>query len=67
MDRLALMFEIAPRLAKAYHLKNQFMAVMQSENEAEGRKRLGEWLFKAELQGLPEFAACVTAYRNWFQ
>lgn len=67
MNRLALMFEIAPRLAKAYQLKNQFMAVMQSDNEAEGRKSLGEWLSQAELQELPEFAACITAYRNWFQ
>lgn len=67
MNRLALMFEIAPRLAKAYQLKNQFMAVMQSESETEGRKKLGDWLFQAELQELPEFAASITAYRNWFQ
>lgn len=67
MDRLALMFEIAPRLAKAYDLKNKFMAVIYCKNSAEGRKRLADWIFLAEFQGLPEFAACITAYRNWFQ
>lgn len=67
MDRLALMFEIAPRLAKAYNLKNKFMAVMGCKSSAEGRKQLGDWIFLAEFQGLPEFTACITAYRNWFQ
>ena len=67
MERLALMFEIAPRLAKAYDLKNKFMAVMNCKSSTEGRKQLADWLFLAEFQGLPEFAACITAYRNWFQ
>lgn len=66
MDRLALMFEISPRLAKAYDLKNKFIKVMRSEGSEEGRKRLKDWLFLAEFQALPEFAACITAYRNWF-
>ena len=67
MERLALMFEIAPRLAKAYDLKNKFMAVMGCKSSAEGRKQLGDWIFLAEFHGLPEFTACITAYRNWFQ
>ena len=65
-DRLALMFEISPRLAKAYDLKNKFMAVMRSKSSEEGRKKLEDWLFLAEFQALPEFSACITAYRNWF-
>lgn len=67
IDRLALMFEIAPRLAKAYDLKNKFMAVINCKSSAEGRKQLADWIFLAEFQGLPEFAACITAFRNWFQ
>ena len=67
MERLALMLEIAPRLAKAYDLKNKFMAVMRCRSSTEGRKQLADWLFLAEFQGLPEFSACITAYRNWFQ
>ena len=31
-ERLALMVEIAPRLADAYRLKNEFLAVMHSEH-----------------------------------
>lgn len=67
MDQLALMFEIAPRLATAYDLKNKFMAVMNCKNSTEGRKKLGDWIFLAEFHGLPEFASCITAYRNWFE
>ena len=67
MERLALMFEIAPRLAKAYDLKNKFMTVISCKSSAEGRKKLADWIFLAEFHGLSEFAACITAYRNWFQ
>lgn len=35
-ERLALMVEIAPRLADAYRLKNEFLAVMHSESSTVG-------------------------------
>ena len=41
---LALMFEIAPRLADAYRLKNEFLAVMHSESSTVGKQRLLDWL-----------------------
>ena len=41
---LALMFEIAPRLADAYRLKNEVLAVMQSESSTVGKQRLLDWL-----------------------
>lgn len=65
-DRLALMFEIAPRLAAAYRLKNDFLTVIRSKSSAEGRKKLAAWLFAAETMHLPEFLDCTKAYRNWF-
>jgi len=64
-DRLALMFEISPQLARAYHLKNKFLQVMHSENSTVGRKMLGDWLFLAEYERIPEFRNCIQAYRNW--
>ena len=67
MDRLALMFEIAPRLADAYRLKNEFLTVFHSKSSTEGRPRLAEWLLSVEVMGMPEFQDCITAYRNWFQ
>ena len=67
MDRLSLMFEIAPRLAAAYHIKNEFLAVIRSKSSAEGKQRLIDWLFFVELMDIPEFADCTKAYRNWFQ
>ena len=42
MDRLALMFEIAPRLADAYRLKNEFLTVMRTKSSAEGKQKLAD-------------------------
>jgi transposase len=67
MDRLSLMFEIAPRLADAYRVKNEFLSVIRSRSSTEGKPRLADWLFSVELMALPEFADCTKAYRNWFQ
>ena len=66
MDRLALMFEMAPRLADAYRLKNEFLTVIYSNSAAVGKQRLADWLFSVELMDLPEFCDCTKAYRNWF-
>ena len=66
MDRLSLMFEIAPRLADAYRLKNEFLAVIRSKSSAEGRQKLADWLLSVEVMQLPEFHDCTKAYHNWF-
>ncbi|EJW90363.1 transposase IS204/IS1001/IS1096/IS1165 family protein, partial [gut metagenome] len=44
MGQLALMFEIAPRLADAYRLKNEFLTVIRSKSSSEGRQKLADWL-----------------------
>jgi transposase len=67
MDRLALMFEIAPRLADAYRVKNDFLSVIRSKSSAEGKQRLVDWLYSVEIMELPEFDDCTKAYHNWFQ
>ena len=67
MDRLALMFEIAPRLADAYRIKNDFLTVIRSKSSAEGKQRLVDWLFSVEVMNLPEFSDCTKAYHNWFK
>lgn len=67
MDRLSLMFEIAPRLADAYRIKNDFITVIRSNSSIEGKQRLVDWLFSAEVMDLPEFHDCTKAYHNWFQ
>ena len=67
MDRLALMFEMAPRLADAYRLKNEFLTVIRSKSSDEGKQRLADWLFSVEVMDIPEFYDCANAYRNWFQ
>ena len=67
MDRLSLMFEIAPRLADAYRVKNEFLSVIRSKSSLEGKQRLVDWLYSVEVMDLPEFKDCTNAYRNWFQ
>ena len=67
MDHLALMFEMAPRLADAYRIKNEFLVAFHSKSSQEGRKRLTDWLLSVEVMQLQEFDDCVKAYRNWFQ
>ena len=66
MNRLALMFEIAPRLADAYRLKNEFLTVIRTKSSTEGRKRLVDWLLAVEVMDLPEFYDCTKACHNWF-
>lgn len=65
-SQLALMFEIAPRLADAYRIKNDFLTVIRSQSSAEGRRRLADWLLAVEVMDLPEFHNCTKAYHNWF-
>ena len=65
-DRLALMFEIAPRLADAYRLKNEFLTVIRSKSSAEGKQKLADWLLAVEVMDLPELHDCTKAYHNWF-
>ena len=67
MDQLSLMFEIAPRLADAYRIKNDFLSVIRSKSSAEGKQRFIDWLFSVELMELTEFHDCTKAYHNWFQ
>ena len=66
MDRLALMFEIAPRLADAYRLKNEFLAVIRTPSSVVGRRKLADWILSAEIMDIPEFYDCTNAYHNWF-
>ena len=66
MNRLALMFEIAPRLADAYRIKNDFLTVIRTNSSELGKKRLVNWLFSVESMDLPEFHDCTRAYHNWF-
>ena len=66
MDRLSLMFEIAPRLADAYRLKNEFLTVIRTKSSAEGKHKMAAWLLSAEVMDIPEFFNCTKAYHNWF-
>ena len=64
MHHLSLMFEISPRLADAYKLKNYFLSVMNS-NPDDAPQLLADWILLAENYNFKEFKACITAYHNW--
>lgn len=64
--RLAVMLEIAPRLAEAYRLKNEFIDIIHSDSSDIGREKLIKWLDTLEVSRLPEFNDCAKAYCNWF-
>ena len=64
--QLALMFEIAPRLADAYRIKNEFLSVIRSKSATEGKRALADWLLSVEVMDLPEFHDCTKTYHNWF-
>ena len=63
-SKLSLMFEIAPRLAIAYRLKNYFMLVMHAPPD-DAPRLLSDWLLLAEHYKINEFDACIKAYHNW--
>ena len=67
MDQLVLMFEIAPRLADAYRIKNEFLTVIRSGSSKEGKRKLIDWLYAVEVMDIPEFHDCTKACHNWFQ
>ena len=67
MLRLALMFEIAPKLADAYRIKYEFIDIMRSDSSEKGKTRLIDWLYSAEVMEIPEFQACTKAVHNWFK
>ena len=67
MLRLALMFELSPRLADAYRIKNEFIEIIRSKSSAEGKQKLTDWLYSVEVMDLPEFQACTKAVHNWFR
>ncbi len=64
MHHLSLMFEISPRLADAYKLKNYFLSVMNSSPD-DAPQLLADWILLAENYNFKEFTACITAYHNW--
>lgn len=66
MHRLALMFEIAPRLADAYRIKNEFVDIMRLKSSKEASPKLRDWLLSVEVMDVPEFGACTKAVHNWF-
>ena len=66
-NQLSLMFEIAPRLADAYRLKNDFLTAIRSNSSQEGKQKLIDWLYSVEVMDMPEFYDCTKAFHNWFR
>ena len=59
------MLNISTRLAKAYHLRNEFRKIFKLSNRADASKALGDWIMLMEFEKLEEFKSLSTTFREW--
>lgn len=52
-------------LRTAYRLKEEFLRIGSIDKYSECRKAFADWIAYAESTTLPEFRACIRAFRNW--
>jgi len=64
-EQLDIMLLYSDDLRQAYKLKEAFYAICQHERYSVQRKAFYDWIQYAEQVQLPEFNACITAFRNW--
>lgn len=67
-DQIVLrrMLDQSEEMYAAWSLKEWFIEIKGLKREKHARKELHNWLLSAEESNLPEFQACITAFRNWF-
>lgn len=67
-DQIVLrrMLDQSEDMYAAWSLKEWFIEIKGLKREKHARKELHNWLLSAEESNLPEFKACITAFRNWF-
>lgn len=67
-DQIVLrrMIDQSEDIYAAWSLKEWFIEIKGLKREKHARKELHNWLLSAEESNLPEFKACITAFRNWF-
>lgn len=67
-DQIVLrrMLDQSEDLYAAWSLKEWFIEIKDLKREKHARKELHNWLLSTEESNLPEFKACITAFRNWF-
>ena len=64
-EQLANMLKIAPRLKKAYVLKELFYKVMDSKTEEQFNKRLSKWFMLVESYNIDKFLTMAQSVRKW--
>ena len=52
-------------LRRAHWLKEKFFGICEEKRYSVVRKDFKDWIRLAESSGIPEFKACVGAFRNW--
>ena len=60
-----LMFLYHDDLRRAHRLKEKFFGICDEKRYSVIRKDFKDWIQIAESAGLPEFEACIKAFRNW--
>ena len=65
-EQCRALLRFSPELEQAHDLKERiYTEILTSKTKEQCRERLARWIYEAELTGLKEFKACITAYRNW--
>lgn len=64
-EQLLVMLRLAPRLARAYYVLQDFYQLMKSPSRREAKKHLGAWMMRVQSYNLPEFDACTKAISHW--
>ena len=64
-EKVRIILGLSGQLEYAYHLKNDFQELIKAPDSITGRKLLADWVYLAEIAGLPEFNACTKAVHNW--
>lgn len=66
--RLRALFELAPRLKRAYTFREELTAIFEmSLTKAQAQLRLRKWAAKVRQSGLPCFDSFLTTLDNWFE
>lgn len=66
-DRQAVMviLNYDNNLYNAYLLKEDFYDLMESKNKDEAKRRISNWILRAENSKLDRFVKCANTLRNW--
>ncbi len=65
-QQVMVMLSVSPTLYSAHFLKERFLEILDSEDRAEAKKELSEWIDSADKCGIESFEKCAKTMLNWY-